>query len=58
MSAKTNDEVMESVKELTRIYRPSNPRKFVQEYVKKYRIQGGYEEELTHVVKLELGKLK
>lgn len=58
MASKTTDEVKKSVMELTRIYRPENPRKFVKDFVKKYKIHGGYENELTHLVEMELGKLK
>jgi hypothetical protein len=57
MGARRNDEVIESVKELARIYRPTNVRKFVREYVKKYKIHGGYEEQLANVVELELSKM-
>jgi hypothetical protein len=57
MAAKGSNEVKESVKEMARIYRPSNPRKFVRDYVKKYRIPGGYEDVLTRLVESELAKL-
>lgn len=57
MAAKGSNEVKESVKEMARIYRPSNPRKFVREYVKKYRIPGGYEDVLTRLVESEMAKL-
>lgn len=57
MAARVNDEVRESVKQLTRIYRPTNVKKFVKEYVKKYRIHGGYEEHLANLVEFELSKL-
>lgn len=42
---------------MTRIFRPKDPKKFVKEYVRKYRITGGYEEELTMVVENELGRI-
>ncbi|WP_274361834.1 hypothetical protein [Paenibacillus thermotolerans] len=57
MAAKGSNEVKESVKEMARIYRPSNPRKFVRDYVKKYRIPGGYEDVLTRLVENEMAKL-
>jgi hypothetical protein len=57
MAAKGSNEVKESVKEMARIYRPSNPRKFVRDYVKKYRIPGGYEDVLTRLVETEMAKL-
>ena len=57
MATKGHDEVKESLREMTRIFKPKDPKKFVKEYVRKYRITGGYEEELTHLVELELGKL-
>ncbi|CAM4492686.1 MAG: hypothetical protein E7L01_11185 [Paenibacillus macerans] len=57
MATKGHDEVKESLREMTRIFKPKDPKKFVKEYVRKYRIMGGYEEELTHLVELELGKL-
>ncbi|MBA9088860.1 hypothetical protein D3C76_782060 [compost metagenome] len=57
MATKGHNEVKESLREMTRIYKPKDPKKFVKDYVRKYRITGGYEEELTHLVELELGKL-
>ncbi|GJM76735.1 hypothetical protein HMSSN036_89510 [Paenibacillus macerans] len=58
MATKGHDEVKESLREMTRIFKTEKIRKkFVKEYVRKYRIMGGYEEELTHLVELELGKL-
>ncbi len=57
-ATRRNDEVKESVKELTRIFQPRNPRKFVKDFIKKYRITGGYEDELTTLVEHEMGKLK
>ncbi|BFH66332.1 hypothetical protein QJQ58_20360 [Paenibacillus dendritiformis] len=57
MATKGHNEVKESLLEMTRIFRPKNPRKFVREYIRKYRIMGGYEDELTHLVELELGKI-
>ncbi|ANE46996.1 hypothetical protein SY83_12735 [Paenibacillus swuensis] len=56
--AKRNDEVKESVMEMARIFQPRDPRKFVKEYVKKYRIMGGYEDELTLIVETEMQKMK
>ncbi|MBD8499901.1 MULTISPECIES: hypothetical protein [Paenibacillus] len=57
MAAKGHNEVRESLLEMTRIFRPKNPRKFVKEYIRKYRITGGYEDELTQLVENELGKM-
>ncbi|MCG7408619.1 hypothetical protein MH117_14400 [Paenibacillus sp. ACRRX] len=57
MATKGHNEVKESLLEMTRIFRPKNPRKFVKEYIRKYRIMGGYEDELTQLVELELGKI-
>ncbi|MCM3129376.1 MULTISPECIES: hypothetical protein [unclassified Paenibacillus] len=57
MATKGHNEVKESLREMTRIFRPKDPKKFVKEYVKKYRITGGYEEELTLVVERELTRL-
>ena len=57
MAAKGSNEVKDSVRELVRIYRPSDARKFVKDYVKKYRIPGGYEDVLTRLVETEMSKL-
>lgn len=57
MATKGHNEVKESLREMTRIFKPKDPKKFVKEYVRKYRITGGYEEELTHLVEHEMGKL-
>ncbi|EFM10326.1 MULTISPECIES: hypothetical protein [Paenibacillus] len=57
MAKHSQNEVKESLKELTRIFQPKDPRKFVKDYIRKYRITGGYEEELTMLVEDELGKL-
>jgi hypothetical protein len=58
MAAKrSHNEVQESLQELTRIFRPKDPRKFVKDYIRKYRITGGYEDELTVLVERELVKL-
>ena len=57
MATKGHNEVKESLLEMTRIFRPKNPRKFVKEYIRKYRITGGYEDGLTHLVEVELGKI-
>ncbi|MFD2613830.1 hypothetical protein [Paenibacillus gansuensis] len=58
MATRRNDEVKESVMEMARIFQPRDPRKFVKEYVKKYRIMGGYEDELTTIVEAELKRMK
>lgn len=57
MAKHSHNEVQESLRELTRIFRPKDPRKFVKEYIRKYRITGGYEDELTVFVERELVKL-
>jgi hypothetical protein len=57
MAKRSHNEVKESLKELTRIFQPKDPRKFVRDYVRKYRITGGYEDELTVLVEHELGKM-
>ncbi|GKU77986.1 hypothetical protein [Paenibacillus sp. L3-i20] len=57
MAKHSQNEVKESLKELTRIFQPKDPRKFVKEYIRKYRITGGYEDELTSLVEDELGRM-
>ncbi|GBG10560.1 hypothetical protein B1748_23965 [Paenibacillus sp. MY03] len=57
MAKHSQNEVKESLKELTRIFQPKDPRKFVKDYIRKYRITGGYEDELTSLVEDELGRL-
>lgn len=57
MAKHSQNEVKESLKELTRIFQPKDPRKFVKEYIRKYRITGGYEDELTNLVEHELGRI-
>ncbi|ANY66073.1 hypothetical protein ABEW34_04860 [Paenibacillus algorifonticola] len=57
MAKHSQNEVKESLKELTRIFQPKDSRKFVRDYIRKYRITGGYEEELTLLVEDEMGKL-
>jgi len=57
MAKRGHNEVKESLKELTRIFQPKDPRKFVRDYIRKYRITGGYEDELTVLVEHELGKM-
>ncbi|MUT65966.1 hypothetical protein [Paenibacillus sp. NEAU-GSW1] len=56
MAKHSQNEVKESLKELTRIFQPKDPRKFVRDYIRKYRITGGYEDELTMLVEDEMGK--
>jgi len=58
MAKHSQNEVKESLMELTRIFQPKDPRKFVKEYVRKYRITGGYEDELTSLVESEMCKIK
>ncbi|MFC6333601.1 hypothetical protein ACFP56_13315 [Paenibacillus septentrionalis] len=57
MAKHSQNEVKESLKELTRIFQPKDPRKFVKDYVRKYRITGGYEDELTSLVEDELSRI-
>jgi hypothetical protein len=57
MAKRSHNEVQESLRELTRIFRPKDPRKFVKDYIRKYRITGGYEDELTMLVEREMVKL-
>lgn len=57
MAKRSHNEVQESLRELTRIFRPKDSRKFVKEYIRKYRITGGYEDELTMIVDRELSRL-
>lgn len=57
MVTKGHNEVKESLLEMTRIFRPQNARKFVKEYIRKYRITGGYEDELTQIVEMEMCKI-
>jgi len=57
MAKRSHNEVKDSLSELTRIFQPKDPRKFVKDYIRKYRITGGYEEELTMLVERELGKM-
>ncbi|GIP16281.1 hypothetical protein J40TS1_19230 [Paenibacillus montaniterrae] len=57
MAKHSQNEVKESLRELTRIFQPKDPRKFVKDYVRKYRITGGYEDELTSLVEDELGRI-
>ncbi|OXM14053.1 hypothetical protein [Paenibacillus herberti] len=58
MAKHSQNEVKESLKELTRIFQPKDPRKFVKDYIRKYRITGGYEDELTTLVEHEMGRMK
>ncbi|UVI30862.1 hypothetical protein [Paenibacillus spongiae] len=58
MAKRSHNEVKESLKELTRIFQPKDSKKFVRDYIRKYRIMGGYEEELTMLVEHEMGKLR
>jgi len=57
MAKHSQNEVKESLMELTRIFQPKDPRKFVKDYIRKYRITGGYEDELTSLVEDELGRI-
>ena len=57
MAKHSQNEVKESLKELTRIFQPKDPRKFVKDYIRKYRITGGYEDELTLLVEDEMVRI-
>jgi len=57
MAKHSQNEVKESLKELTRIFQPKDPRKFVKDYIRKYRITGGYEDELTSLVEDEMVRI-
>ncbi|WP_020619757.1 hypothetical protein [Paenibacillus daejeonensis] len=57
MAKRSHNEVKDSLSELTRIFQPKDPKKFVKDYIRKYRITGGYEEELTMLVEREMGKM-
>lgn len=54
---KRTDEVKQSLLELARIYKPKDARQFVNDFVRKYRITKGYEDELTQLVKVEMSKI-
>lgn len=54
MAKRSSNEVRDSLLELARIYKPSDPRKFVRDFIKRYRVTGGYEDELTALVATEL----
>lgn len=56
--AKKTDEVKQSLMELARIYQPKDARQFVNDFVRKYRITKGYEDELTQLVKTEMSKVR
>lgn len=58
MAKRSHNEVKESLVELTRIFQPKDSKKFVRDYIRKYRITGGYEEELTLLVEHEMGRLR
>jgi len=57
LAKRGHDEVRESLREMARIYQPKDARKFVREYIRKYRITGGYEDERTLLVERELGRI-
>jgi hypothetical protein len=42
---------------MTKVYKPKNPRAFVEWFVKKYKIPKGNENELTEIVKDQLQKI-
>ncbi len=46
MATKGHNEVKESLREMTRIFRPKDPKKFVKEYVRKYHIMGAMKKSL------------
>jgi hypothetical protein len=51
-------EVRKSIRELTRIYKPKNPERFIQVFIRKYKVQKGFEKELLADVLDELNKMK
>lgn len=52
--------VKESLKDLTKIYKPKSTqaRSFVEWFVKKYKVQRGFENELTRFVISEIERLE
>lgn len=50
-------EVRNSIRDLTRIYKPKDPDRFVRDFVRKYNIQRGFEAELKQIVANELSKI-
>jgi len=53
-------EVVQSIKELTHIYKPTEKGvdKFVKDFVRKYNVHKGFEDELKTIVLNELKNLK
>jgi hypothetical protein len=51
-------EVRKSIRELTRIYNPKNPERFVKQFIEKYKVQKGIENELLADVRDELNKMQ
>lgn len=51
-------EVRKSVRELARIYKPKNPERFVKQFIEKYKVQKGFENELLADVRDELNKMQ
>ncbi len=45
------NDVRSSIRDLAVIYKPSDPKRFVREFVYKYNVQKGYEAELERIVK-------
>ncbi|MFC5402414.1 hypothetical protein [Cohnella soli] len=58
MAKHSQNEVKDSLRDLTRIYRPENASKFVKDFIRKYRITSGYEPELTKLVEREMNLLQ
>lgn len=58
MNGRGINEVKNSLLELTKIYKPSNPRKFVNDFIKRYRITHGYEDELIKLVTETVSEMK
>ena len=43
-------DVRTSIRDLAKIYKPSNAKAFVKSFVNKYNVQKGFEEELESIV--------
>lgn len=58
MAKHSQQEVKRSLHDLTRIYRPTDAKKFVKDFIRKYHVTSGYEAELTKLVEREMLHLK
>jgi transcription initiation factor TFIIIB Brf1 subunit/transcription initiation factor TFIIB len=50
------NDVRSSIRDLAVIYKPSDPKRFVAQFVYKYNVQKGYEAELEQIVRDVLHK--